>query len=443
MTGGIRDAETLERALATGCRRVNLGTAALEDPEWTARAIAEHGDRVAVGLDVRGTTLAARGWTREGGDLWEALARLDAEGAPGTSSPTSPRTACCRARTSPCSETSVRARTGRSSHPAGCRPSRTSSRSAGWSSTAWRARSSARRSTGGPSRSPRRSTRQAARDGPITAGHGGLTDSARVPWAGRELSPTGFEGDTGAADPALLRALSTPGDDVALMRAVEAGRFVVPIVAEPTEVDTSGEHAVDSRSTSRRSPSSPPTASAPSPPSPGSRPSPRGTPRPPGARHPCAAGQAAVAEGCDVIVVDVAGPSTRVLRPSMVWALAQQRPWEPPHTDPSSSQRRAAVRDEDDVTAHELEEGNPRGEGVLGVVLDLRPGLAPRRCAPSPPGSASGSPPTASCAPGSTGSPSASADPAPADRRWSPAPFVPVTVSAPTTNFSRRMPGRW
>ncbi len=80
MSGGIRDAETLERALATGCRRVNLGTAALEDPEWTAAAIAEHGDRVAVGLDVRGTTLAARGWTQEGGDLWETLARLDAEG---------------------------------------------------------------------------------------------------------------------------------------------------------------------------------------------------------------------------------------------------------------------------------------------------------------------------------------------------------------------------
>src|SRR6478609_7809623 len=80
MSGGIRDAETLERALGTGCRRVNLGTAALEDPEWTARAIAEHGDRVAVGLDVRGTTLAARGWTREGGDLWQTLARLDAEG---------------------------------------------------------------------------------------------------------------------------------------------------------------------------------------------------------------------------------------------------------------------------------------------------------------------------------------------------------------------------
>ncbi len=80
MSGGIRDDESLERAMATGCRRVNLGTAALEDPEWTASAIDRYGDRVAVGLDVRGTTLAARGWTQDGGDLWEVLARLDAAG---------------------------------------------------------------------------------------------------------------------------------------------------------------------------------------------------------------------------------------------------------------------------------------------------------------------------------------------------------------------------
>ena len=80
LSGGIRDDESLAAALATGCRRVNLGTAALEDPQWTRRVIAEHGDRIAVGLDVRGTTLAARGWTKEGGDLWETLARLDADG---------------------------------------------------------------------------------------------------------------------------------------------------------------------------------------------------------------------------------------------------------------------------------------------------------------------------------------------------------------------------
>lgn len=80
MSGGIRDDASLARALATGCTRVNLGTAALEDPEWTARVIGEHGDAIAVGLDVRGTTLAARGWTREGGDLWEVLERLDRAG---------------------------------------------------------------------------------------------------------------------------------------------------------------------------------------------------------------------------------------------------------------------------------------------------------------------------------------------------------------------------
>src|SRR3712207_3394704 len=80
LSGGIRDDESLAAALATGCRRVNLGTAALESPDWCARAIAEHGDRIAVGLDVRGTRLAARGWTQEGGELYETLARLDAEG---------------------------------------------------------------------------------------------------------------------------------------------------------------------------------------------------------------------------------------------------------------------------------------------------------------------------------------------------------------------------
>jgi phosphoribosylformimino-5-aminoimidazole carboxamide ribotide isomerase/phosphoribosylanthranilate isomerase len=80
LSGGIRDDESLKRALATGCTRVNLGTAALENPEWTARVIADHGDRIAVGLDVRGHVLAARGWTKEGGDLFETIARLERDG---------------------------------------------------------------------------------------------------------------------------------------------------------------------------------------------------------------------------------------------------------------------------------------------------------------------------------------------------------------------------
>lgn len=80
ISGGIRDDESLRAALATGARRVNLGTAALENPQWTSQVISEFGDRIAVGLDVRGTVLAARGWTQDGGDIWETLERLEADG---------------------------------------------------------------------------------------------------------------------------------------------------------------------------------------------------------------------------------------------------------------------------------------------------------------------------------------------------------------------------
>ena len=80
LSGGIRDDASLEAALEAGATRVNLGTAALEDPDWTSRVIARFGDQIAVGLDVRGTTLAARGWTQEGGDLFEVLARLEDDG---------------------------------------------------------------------------------------------------------------------------------------------------------------------------------------------------------------------------------------------------------------------------------------------------------------------------------------------------------------------------
>jgi 1-(5-phosphoribosyl)-5-[(5-phosphoribosylamino)methylideneamino] imidazole-4-carboxamide isomerase/N-(5'phosphoribosyl)anthranilate isomerase len=80
LSGGIRDDESLRAALCTGAARINLGTAALESPEWVRSAIAQHGEKIAVGLDVRGTTLAGRGWTQDGGDLWETLARLDADG---------------------------------------------------------------------------------------------------------------------------------------------------------------------------------------------------------------------------------------------------------------------------------------------------------------------------------------------------------------------------
>ena len=80
MSGGIRDDASLARALSTGCRRVNIGTAALENPEWCDRIFGVFGDKIAIGLDVRGTRLAARGWTREGGELYETLERLNAAG---------------------------------------------------------------------------------------------------------------------------------------------------------------------------------------------------------------------------------------------------------------------------------------------------------------------------------------------------------------------------
>ncbi len=80
MSGGIRDDASLRAALSTGCARVNIGTAALEDPGWVRAAIAEFGDQIAVGLDVRGTTLSARGWTQDGGELFDVLSRLDDDG---------------------------------------------------------------------------------------------------------------------------------------------------------------------------------------------------------------------------------------------------------------------------------------------------------------------------------------------------------------------------
>jgi len=80
LSGGIRDDASLEAALSSGAKRINLGTAALENPEWAAHVIAEYGEAIAVGLDVRGTTLAARGWTKDGGDLWAVLDRLEEAG---------------------------------------------------------------------------------------------------------------------------------------------------------------------------------------------------------------------------------------------------------------------------------------------------------------------------------------------------------------------------
>ncbi|MGL4744434.1 MAG: SseB family protein [Dermatophilaceae bacterium] len=204
-------------------------------------------------------------------------------------------------------------------------------------------------------------------------------DTAAVPWAGRALGGSAVEGDDGSADRALLAVLAAdPVDDVALARAVEGARLLVPVVAASsgagpdrhpeasavemaavTLVAPDGRRALPAFSGVDALRAWDPHA----------RPVPVSSAR---------AAQAAVAEGCDVIVLDVAGPSAQELRSSMVWALAQQRPWFPAHHDPLVARVVAdAVRAEGDIASSALEEGAPVGEGVLGVVLRLRPGLAP------------------------------------------------------------------
>lgn len=208
----------------------------------------------------------------------------------------------------------------------------------------------------------------------------GAHDSAGIPFGGRELTGTGFDGDTGEADAALRQALAEPlassADERALMRAVAAARLLVPIVAEPAEVDESGplatEKQTDMAAVTLVAPDgaralpvfSSMTALAEWDPS--ARPVPVTAAR---------AAQAAVSERCDVMVIDVAGPRTVALRPSMVWALAQQREWVPAHED--ETVRRAlelAVQGQDGVRAHAVGPG-PAGEGVLQVSLTLAPGL--------------------------------------------------------------------
>ena len=198
---------SLEAALATGCRRVNIGTAALEDPEWCAARSRRYGDRIAVGLDVRGTTLAARGWTAEGGELYEVLARLDAEGCAryvvtdvnkdGTLQ--GPNLdllrAVCAATDQP-----VVASGGVTSWP-------TCAALAAWSPSASRARSSARRST--RARSPSRTALA------LTRPERRMTLAVRViPCldvdAGRVVKGVNFQDLRDAGDPVELARSTTP-----------------------------------------------------------------------------------------------------------------------------------------------------------------------------------------------------------------------------------------
>ncbi len=201
------------------------------------------------------------------------------------------------------------------------------------------------------------------------AGH----DTAGVPWAGRTLTGTGFDDDTGLADPALRAALAEPSDEVALVAAVARARLVVPVVAVAGEVDDSDGPAKDVTSDMAAV-----TLVAPD----GRRALPAFTslaalaswdasarPVPVTAQR---AALAAVQEGCDVIVLDLAGAS-HALRPSMVWALAMARDWLPAHADDHVRTAFArAVAAEQDVTGHEL---GPGPQGALQITLTVRPGL--------------------------------------------------------------------
>jgi len=201
-------------------------------------------------------------------------------------------------------------------------------------------------------------------------------DSAGLPWSGRELTGTGFDGDVGMADAGLLAALADSQDETALVRAVAHARLLVPIVVAPREVDGSGK-ASSVRSTEmavvtltlpdgRRGFPVFSSVAALSAWNAAARPSPVT-----GAR----AAQAAVTERCEVMLLDCGSEHQSVLRPSMVWALAQQREWLPAHTDPFVAQAlsRATAGEADVVDC--VGEGDPAGSGILRVVLRLRPGL--------------------------------------------------------------------
>ena len=202
------------------------------------------------------------------------------------------------------------------------------------------------------------------------------TDSAGMPWARRDLSPTGFEGDTGMSDPAVLAALGG-SDEEAMMAALASARFLVAVVAHADEIVTGDDGLVHDASVDMALL----TLVAPD----GRRALPAFTGLAeltawdPSARPvPVTAdrlGQAAVAEGCEVVVINLGAPSARELRPSQVWALAMQRAWVPPHTDNFvASSVAAACRGIPEISEHGVYAAQPAG--TLGVELTLRPGLS-------------------------------------------------------------------
>ncbi len=219
------------------------------------------------------------------------------------------------------------------------------------------------------------------------------TDSEGQPWAGRTLPPGGFEGDTGASDPAVLAAMAR--DDRVWMEVAAAARFLVAVVARTAPVPAgsdspqaaAGPHGPrHGLPVDRGADMSLVTLTGPD----GVRALPAFTgvgtlaawdgtarPVPVTAAH---LARSAIAERCDVIVVDPGAVPTRVLRPSQVWALAQQRAWLPPEEDPFVGDAVAAAAGRvEEIVDHAVFAGEPAGQGVLGVELTLARGLDRRR----------------------------------------------------------------
>ncbi len=215
--------------------------------------------------------------------------------------------------------------------------------------------------------------------------HGRPSDSVGQAWAGKAVPTPGFRDDRGEADPAVLVALEaaserpTPEVEAVLVGRVATARWLVPVVAVPTELDEHGGLVTDTRSEMAAV-----TLTAPD----GQRALPMFTSLSTLAAWDAAArpvpvtastaAQSAISESCDVLVVDLGSAHATVLRSSMRWALAQQRPWAPAHLDAHVARAvEAAVAEEPLVAGHRLEAGEPEGAGVLRVVLRLAPGLHP------------------------------------------------------------------
>lgn len=205
-----------------------------------------------------------------------------------------------------------------------------------------------------------------------------VEDSGGRPWRDRILTSTGFDDDEGAEDRTLVAALTTPTTDAALVAAVAGSRLLVAVVAEPGALEVGPEGLAHDASVDMALvvlTAADGTRALPAFTSVQALAAWDATARPVPVTAARAA-QAAVTEGCESIVLDVGSARETALRPSMVWALAQQRDWRPAHDDPFVARSvERAVASEQDIAGHGVEDGEPAAHGILRVVLTLRPGL--------------------------------------------------------------------